>query len=122
VSIRQQPRRWYLILHLVPSIALAVWIERTQAWHPVAAWWVACNLMVFPIWAYDKWQARRDGWRVPEASLHTIAILGAAPASLVAQKLLRHKTLKPVFQWLYWTLTVAQVAGCIYWFGVRQES
>lgn len=119
MSLRKHPRRWFLALYLVPASALAVWIERTQAWHPVAAWWVASNLFTFPIWAYDKWQARRAGWRVPEASLHTIAILGAAPASLLAQRLLRHKTLKPLFRRLYWTLTVLQLAGCIYWFGLR---
>lgn len=119
MNLRHQPRRWFLALFLLPTVALAIWIERSQAWHPLAAWWASCNLATFPTWAYDKWQARRNGWRVPEATLHTIAILGGAPASLLALKLLRHKTLKPSFQRLYWILNALQAAALIYWLARR---
>ena len=46
---------------------------------------------------------------------NNIAILGAAPASLAAMELLRHKTRKPWFRRLYWFLTVLQAAGLGYW-------
>ena len=39
-----------------------------------------------------------EGWRVPEKALHAAAVLGAAPGSLVAMELLRHKTRKQPFR------------------------
>ena len=114
MDVQREPRRWFLIVFLVPAAA-AVWLERTRGWHPVAAWWVAANVWVLPLWAWDKFQARRKGWRVPEATLHGMAILGAAPASLVAMEVLRHKTRKPWFRRLYVFLTLLQAAGFAYW-------
>lgn len=112
---KSDPRRWFFALFLVPALALAAWLWRAQDWAPLAAWWVACNGCVLPVWAYDKWQAGRGGWRVPEATLHGIAIVGGAPASLVVMELLRHKTRKPWFRRLYWFLTTLQAAALGYW-------
>lgn len=41
---------------------------------------------------YDKAQARRRGWRVPEASLLWAAACGGAPAMFLTMLAIRHKT------------------------------
>ena len=45
----------------------------------------------------DKRRARKKLWRVPEATLFTIAILGGSIGILLGMKLFRHKTRKPKF-------------------------
>ena len=45
----------------------------------------------------DKRRAQKKLWRVPEATLFTIAILGGSIGVLLGMRLFRHKTRKPRF-------------------------
>ena len=50
------------------------------------------------------------GWlRVPERLLHFLAFAGGTPFALLAQQLLRHKTVKRSFRVVFWVVAVAQV-------------
>ena len=53
---------------------------------------VAINVVTFVIYGADKWKARRGRWRIPEAALLWLAVLGGSPAALLAMWLFRHKT------------------------------
>lgn len=52
----------------------------------------------YVLYAFDKNQAQKNAWRVPEATLHGLAILGGWPGALLAQHRLRHKTQKGTFR------------------------
>jgi uncharacterized membrane protein YsdA (DUF1294 family) len=58
--------------------------------------------------------AGTDKLRIPENNLHALALLGASPAGLTAQKFFRHKTLKGSFQLIYWLIVLLQIA-LFYW-------
>jgi uncharacterized membrane protein YsdA (DUF1294 family) len=58
---------------------------------------LAINLVTFVGFATDKHRARRNGRRTPERSLLILAAAGGAPAALLAQQTLRHKTRKQPF-------------------------
>ena len=45
----------------------------------------------------DKRCAQKKLWRIPEATLITIAILGGSVGSLLGMRLFHHKTKKPKF-------------------------
>jgi len=61
------------------------------------AWYGLLSLVTFAHYALDKRAARRRQWRVSEARLHGLALLGGWPGALAAQKLLRHKSSKRGF-------------------------
>ena len=45
----------------------------------------------------DKWKARKNRRRIPEATLMTVAALGGSTGVLLGMYLFRHKTLHPKF-------------------------
>ena len=55
------------------------------------------SLVTFFVYAHDKRQAKRGGWRVKEKTLILLALLLGAPGAFFAMRMLRHKTLHAKF-------------------------
>lgn len=109
-TIRRHPVVFFALLAFATAGVAAASIVARWDVHPALAWVAALNVLALPLWAWDKRQARRGGFRVPEGALHLVALAGAVPASWLAMRLLRHKTLKRRFRWLYGAFLVLQVA------------
>ncbi len=79
--------------------------------------WIVLLLVVSPIsflaYGWDKRQAQKNGWRVPEKTLHSIDALGGWPGGLCAQQIFRHKTRKSVFQVKFWLTVVLHIVGIL---------
>lgn len=73
-----------------------------------AIYFVTINAMTFGAFAADKRAAERRTWRVPEARLLGLALLGGTPLALVAQQALRHKTRKEPFRTQLWLIAGLQ--------------
>lgn len=63
------------------------------------------SLFAIVAYAKDKSAARGKQWRVPENTLHALALCGGWLGAAVAQEQFRHKTQKTSFQLVFW-LTV----------------
>lgn len=50
------------------------------------------NAAGFLLMRIDKGKARKNRWRIPEATLITVAALGGSAGSLLGMYLFRHKT------------------------------
>jgi uncharacterized membrane protein YsdA (DUF1294 family) len=76
------------------------------------------NLTTLGAYLYDKSVAGSAAgfWRVPEAVLHLLALVGGTPAALAGQHLLRHKTRKANFQIWFWVIVAVQAVAVIGWF------
>lgn len=50
------------------------------------------NALGFALMLADKYKARKKLWRIPEATLMTVAALGGSVGSLLGMYTVRHKT------------------------------
>ena len=55
------------------------------------------NAVAFASMLIDKIKARKNLWRIPEATLLTFAILGGSLGAYAGMQLFRHKTKHPKF-------------------------
>lgn len=77
--------------------------------HPVLwGYLVAINAATFILYGLDKHRARTLGSRIPEGTLHTLALLGGSPAAFLAQRIFHHKTRKRSFQFIFVTTLLLQ--------------
>ena len=70
---------------------------------------LALSLSTMILYAWDKRKARQGGWRVPEKRLHLLSLLGGWPGALLAQRMLRHKTVKTRFRIVFWLTVLAHL-------------
>ena len=67
----------------------------------------------------DKHKARKNKWRIPEATLLLIALLGGSIGSLLGMYTFRHKTRHWYFVWGIPLILAAQVALGV-WLAVQK--
>ncbi len=58
---------------------------------------LAVNVIAFVLYGVDKYRAKNDLWRIPEANLILFAIIGGAAGSLMGMFFFHHKTKKQKF-------------------------
>ena len=63
----------------------------------IAVYLAVINLAGFLSMALDKQKARRNKWRIPEATLFLFAIFGGSAGCLLGMRVFHHKTQKPKF-------------------------
>ena len=55
------------------------------------------NALAFLLMLADKHKAKKNLWRIPEATLMTVAAVGGSIGALAGMYTVRHKTRKPKF-------------------------
>jgi uncharacterized membrane protein YsdA (DUF1294 family) len=112
--MRRRPVTSSLGLVLAPTFAatVALWYWLGREW--LAAPWLLCwlgavNPAAFATYGIDKWLAKREGRRVPEATLLTLAFIGGTIGAYLGMRLFRHKTVKGPFRVAFWLLVALQV-------------
>ena len=63
----------------------------------ILLYFTVINLAGFLSMAVDKNKARRNKWRIPEATLFLFAVFGGSLGCLLGMRVFRHKTQKPKF-------------------------
>ena len=107
-------------LAVVSVFGLLLWLAvkdgRLPAWIPWLA--AAASLVAAILYAIDKHAAIRGDRRIAESTLHLAALAGGWPGALLAQSVLRHKTVKRPFQQWFWC-AVAFNCALLAWFALR---
>lgn len=71
---------------------------------------VIWNAVVMGLYAYDKNRAVRKGWRIPEKTLITAALVGGAAGAMLGMYVFRHKTKHTKFRFIVPAALIAQIA------------
>lgn len=64
---------------------------------PFTTYWIVINIICFFMMGYDKTQAKRGNWRVPEKRFFLLSLIGGALGTWIAMRVWRHKTKHPTF-------------------------
>lgn len=65
--------------------------------NPLWFYLIIVNVYVFFLMGYDKYQAKRNKWRVPESNLIFMSLIGGGLGGLIARQVFHHKTRKKSF-------------------------
>lgn len=85
-----------LLLLVLPLIA----IQRYAAFQSanIVGYFILISLITYFAYASDKRRAERSDWRISEAKLHLLEMMGGWPGAWLAQRYLRHKCSKRSYQ------------------------
>ena len=74
------------------------------------------NALGFLLMLIDKWKAKHNRWRIPEATLMGVAAIGGSIGSLVGMYTFRHKTKHIKFTLGIPLILAVQLAALAYFF------
>ena len=60
---------------------------------------IALNIVTFFVYGIDKWKAKQGSWRISEATLLTLAVVGGSIGALLGLKVWHHKTMHKKFKY-----------------------
>jgi uncharacterized membrane protein YsdA (DUF1294 family) len=71
--------------------------------------YLVASILAFVLYMADKSAAQRGAWRIQENTLHTFSLFGGWPGAMIAQQILRHKSRKQEFRFVFWITVVVNV-------------
>ena len=58
----------------------------------ISCYLISINILTFIVFGIDKWKAAHSKWRIPEATLLMLAVIGGSIGALLGMKTWHHKT------------------------------
>ena len=104
-----------LLVAMLFFALLAVLVASDEIHVLVAGAYALLSCVAFAMYGTDKAAALERGWRTPESTLHSVALLGGWPGALLARKFYRHKTTKQPFRTVFWVTVVANCTTLAWW-------
>jgi len=80
----------------------------------IIAYVVIVNIIGFIMMGMDKAKAKKHAWRISEAALFFVALIGGSLGSILGMQLFRHKTKHWYFKWGMPLILVVQIALVIF--------
>ena len=78
--------------------------------HIALIYLVIINVVTFFVYGIDKWKAKKSLWRIREASLLMLAILGGSIGAWLGMKVWHHKTQHKKFKYGVPAIIIVQLA------------
>lgn len=80
----------------------------------LACYLLAINAVTFIVYGIDKYKAKKAKWRIPEATLLLLAVLGGSVGAWVGMKAWHHKTMHKKFKYGIPAILLIQIALMAY--------
>ena len=71
---------------------------------------IAINVVTFFLYGMDKWKAKRSKWRISEATLLGLAVIGGSIGAWLGMKVWHHKTMHKKFKYGLPLILIVQIA------------
>lgn len=75
---------------------------------------LAINALSFLLYGLDKYKAKKGKWRISEATLLMMAIVGGSIGAWAGMRIWHHKTMHKKFQYGIPTIIIMQIALMVY--------
>ena len=75
---------------------------------------LAVNLATFLLYGIDKYKAKKNRWRIPEATLLTVAAIGGSIGAWAGMRVWHHKTMHKKFKYGIPIIIIMQIAVLVY--------
>ncbi len=83
--------------------------------HTLLTYNILCiNAVAFIMYGIDKYKAKKAKWRIPEATLLLLAVLGGSIGAWLGMKAWHHKTMHKKFKYGIPAILFLQIAVMIY--------
>ena len=77
---------------------------------------IVINMVTFFIYGVDKWKAMRSKWRISEAMLLGLAVIGGSIGAWLGMKVWHHKTMHKKFKYGIPLILIVQIVLlALYW-------
>ena len=75
---------------------------------------LAINILSFFLYGIDKYKAKKGRWRISEATLLMMAVIGGSIGAWIGMRLWHHKTMHKKFKYGIPVIIILQVALMVY--------
>ena len=75
---------------------------------------LAVNIATFFLYGIDKYKAKKNQWRLSEATLLMMAVIGGSIGAWAGMRLWHHKTMHKKFKYGIPVIIILQVAIAVY--------
>ena len=76
---------------------------------------IGINVITFMVYGIDKLKAKKEKWRIPEATLLLLAIVGGSIGAWCGMKVWHHKTMHKKFKYGVPLILMIQIGLYLYW-------
>lgn len=112
---RKRPSRFLPLLLILAYLGWFAWKSRQGAYPEAFPLYLAgISFLSYLHYAWDKRRAIRKKFRISEARLHLLDLLGGWPGGLLAQRTFRHKVSKTSFQVVFWFTALLNIGILLY--------
>ena len=70
---------------------------------------ICINVVTFLVYGIDKWKAKQGSWRISEATLLLLAVIGGSIGALLGMQIWHHKTMHKKFKYGLPLILLAQI-------------
>ena len=71
---------------------------------------IVITIVTFLVYGIDKWKAKQGSWRISEATLLILAVIGGSIGALLGMKVWHHKTMHKQFKYGLPLILLVQIA------------
>lgn len=90
------------------------WLGMNTLHSCLAYYLLGINAVTFIVYGIDKYKAKKAKWRIPEATLLLLAILGGSIGAWMGMKVWHHKTMHKKFKYGIPAILLIQIALMAY--------